>query len=277
MATEIWIPIKGYEMRYEVSDLGRVRSLSFTSPNEGYNGGIYVKTGKVLTPMLDYKGQIYVALKLNTKTKRVRVKNLVAEAFEIKMEKGQYLYCVDTNPYNCGLANLVAAYRGQNLQDIIISDGKHTCLNCGDRKSLELFYEDNSSLLKRSSNCIDCTRERSNQFYIDAKSDPVKYEKLKTTRKPHSNAATSFRRGLNRHIKKWDIYSSISEEIKDIYKVAREKERVEGVLLHVDHIVPLKAINDKGEHVATGLHVPWNLQIIDATVNIKKKNKLEGK
>lgn len=44
---------------------------------------------------------------------------------------------------------------------------------------------------------------------------------------------------------------------------------------HVDHIIPLKAINPATkEHVACGLHVPWNLQYLSALENIRKKNRL---
>jgi hypothetical protein len=60
-------------------------------------------------------------------------------------------------------------------------------------------------------------------------------------------------------------------QIKQIYKEAKTISAETGVPHHVDHIVPLRAKN------CCGLHVPWNLQIIPASVNVSKGNKMPSK
>ena len=56
------------------------------------------------------------------------------------------------------------------------------------------------------------------------------------------------------------------EEIENFYWLAKDLEQINGEPYHVDHIVPLKGVN------VSGLHVPWNLQVLPAEHNLKKGN-----
>jgi hypothetical protein len=57
--------------------------------------------------------------------------------------------------------------------------------------------------------------------------------------------------------------------IKEIYDLAILRTKMTGRQWHVDHIVPLQGI------LVSGLHIPENMQVIPAIINITKKNKFE--
>lgn len=74
-------------------------------------------------------------------------------------------------------------------------------------------------------------------------------------------------RALRDRIPKW-LSETHRHEIDEIYRLAARRTQETGVEHDVDHIVPLRAKN------VSGLHVPWNLQVITATENRRKGNRV---
>lgn len=68
---EIWKDIKGYEGLYQVSNIGRVKSLNYN----------HTKKEKILKPIKDKKNYLYINLYKNVKIKHIKIHRLVAEAF----------------------------------------------------------------------------------------------------------------------------------------------------------------------------------------------------
>lgn len=73
--TEIWKPVVGYEGLYEVSSLGRVRSLDRIDSNN------HPLKGVILKPYISNSGYLLVGLYKQQKRDRKLLHRLVAEAF----------------------------------------------------------------------------------------------------------------------------------------------------------------------------------------------------
>lgn len=81
---EIWKDIKGFEGRYQVSNLGRVRSLDFTWSTYNYKTRGYVeckKKGRILKSSVQNNGYLRVCLKIHSKNYYKILHRLVATAF----------------------------------------------------------------------------------------------------------------------------------------------------------------------------------------------------
>lgn len=95
------------------------------------------------------------------------------------------------------------------------------------------------------------------------------YSRAYTKRHPgRRNARTAFRRArLHQATPGW-LTKNDRMWINWFYRHSKKLEEVTGIKYHVDHIEPL---NGKR---SSGLHVPWNLQVIPAKENLSKSNNL---
>lgn len=101
---EIWKDISGYEEKYQISNLGRIKSLAC----KRWNGFTYAnKKEQILKPRLNLKGYLHVCLYDGHKNyKDIEIQRLVAKAF---ISNPQKLPCVnhkDENPLNNKVSNL---------------------------------------------------------------------------------------------------------------------------------------------------------------------------
>lgn len=110
MTREVWKPIVGYEGRYDVSNLGRVRSLPKYRSTDT----------RILKPYVNKNGYCYVQLSdENSKVKQHRVHKLVVEAFTDYRSDGytptSVINHIDGNKTNNSLENLEVCTQYENL------------------------------------------------------------------------------------------------------------------------------------------------------------------
>ena len=113
---EEWKPIFGYESFYEVSNLGRVRSLP-RFVNSGRVQGI--RKGKVLIPMVNGMNYEQVCLFVNKKRKNTLVHILVASHFLIKADSDLEVNHKDGNPRNNVINNLEWITHKKNMEHAV--------------------------------------------------------------------------------------------------------------------------------------------------------------
>jgi hypothetical protein len=103
--SETWLPVPGYEGRYEVSDLGRVRSL--------------LGPGRIMRPVYNRQGYATVLLCLDGTQKRHSIHRLVCHAFHGAPFEGAQCAHWDGQYANNRADNLRWATRSENTLDSI--------------------------------------------------------------------------------------------------------------------------------------------------------------
>lgn len=163
---EEWRPVVGYEGLYEVSSLGRVRSLDRTSFVPRGTGGYARRVkGRVLSPDIIESGHSRVLLSADGVVTRQQVHRLVAQAF-IPNPSGLPLVLHGPNGVSDNSSsNLRWGTNADNMRDRV-RDG--TCANS--RKTHcpqgHEYSEDNTRVRANGGGrqCLTCIRERSERW-----------------------------------------------------------------------------------------------------------------
>ena len=104
-----------------------------------------------------------------------------------------------------------------------------------------------------SDNLEKCLENRKN-YYILNKGNFLYYSKFYKHKKLKATP-------------KW-LTEQHKKEIKEVYNLANQLTLLTGIEHEVDHIIPIKS------EIVSGLHVPWNLQVLTRKENRAKSNKL---
>ena len=184
---------------------------------------------------------------------------------------------------------------------MILSDTKE-CSKCRDVKCVSAFYTSRTTKDGLQSRCKACTKEgnkqyhktmypvnkeaikkRTKAYYVNNKeaaaaikslwykrnkeAEATKRKEWKLLNKPLLRVYAAKRRSAKLCATPAWLTQKQHDAIMYYYWLANDLEKVTGEKYHVDHIVPLQGTN------VCGLHVPWNLQILPAEINISKGNK----
>lgn len=110
---EVWVDIKGYEGRYQISNLGNVKRIEMIFLRH-YNK--YIKRGELLKLRTEKTGYVRVALGKNGKQKIYYVHRLVAEHFKEKKEVHTQVNHIDGDKENNHVGNVEWCTPSENTQ-----------------------------------------------------------------------------------------------------------------------------------------------------------------
>ena len=117
---EIWKDIPEYEGKYQVSNLGRVKSL------QRWGGTRFYNREYILNNYVNKKnGYVYVYLTKNNKSKNIRLHRLVAQAFISNPNNYLYINHIDGNKENNCIDNLEWCDSSYNIKDMYRRRGKY--------------------------------------------------------------------------------------------------------------------------------------------------------
>lgn len=182
---------------------------------------------------------------------------------------------------------MTAEMNGSVLMSLLAINMK-TCKRCLTDKEITLFNKDRSRKDGYHCYCKQCAKETKQVSYSKNKYHYVAKAKEWSTANPQKVIEIRKKARQTHKAKRrsdWTHYNTRKlnacplwltdeqrQKIEDLYKFAKFMEELScnSITYHIDHIVPLR-----GKDVC-GLHVPWNLQILNAKDNLSKGNRYNG-
>ena len=113
---EEWKDIPNYEGLYQISNLGRIKSLEKMLKNKN---GYRKSEEKILIPQRRKNGYLKVELYKNGQRKTFMIHRLVGEAFVFKPENKCEINHKDGNKENCCVSNLEWITHSENMQHAV--------------------------------------------------------------------------------------------------------------------------------------------------------------
>lgn len=124
---EIWKDIEGYEGLYQVSNLGRVKSLDRLVKTNINNVEERLFRGKELSYDIGKNGYVYVCLFLNGKGKRKSIHRIVAEAFIPNPDNKPQVNHINTIRADNRVENLEWCTHTENMNNPLTKDKLSNC------------------------------------------------------------------------------------------------------------------------------------------------------
>lgn len=171
-SSERWLPVAGYLEIYEVSSLGRVRSV------DRKNSRGYRQSGKIMSQSQNKSGHMYVNLCRNSIKAAKAVHSLVAESFIGPRLDGQEACHRDGNPVNNVPSNIRWDSHLENMRDVV-RHGRHANANKVACPIGHALTGNNLKLGREGSRtCRACAIERSRAYRDKRKFDNALADKL---------------------------------------------------------------------------------------------------
>ena len=175
---EIWKDKKNYEGLYQVSNLGRAKSLDRYIKGKGHS--LQLKKGRILKPMKDNNGYLKVRLCNGEKSKTFNLHRLVAEAFIDNPDNLPYVNHKDENKTNNVVTNLEWCDRSYNNNYGTRNKRISEKMTNGKLSKPVLQYDLEGNLIREWASACECGRNGFDTGAVNACcNNKYKFEKYK--------------------------------------------------------------------------------------------------